>query len=65
MPKGSSVNQKESTSMFADFAKTVDAVVICLFFFLVILTAPTTPTPVTAVTTAAPGPMPDISKFLL
>ena len=47
--------------MFADFAETVDAVIICLFFFLVTVKAPTTSGPVT---TAAPGPIPDISKFL-
>ena len=41
--------------------KRGDAVLIFLFFFLVIITAPTTSAPVT---TAAPGPMPDISKFL-
>lgn len=47
--------------MFADFAETVDAVIICLFFFLIAVKAPTTSGPVT---TAVPGPIPDISKFL-
>ena len=45
----------------ADFAKAVDAVVIFLLFCFIVITAPTTPAPVS---TAAPGPMPDISKFL-